>query len=189
MIDEEQKPANENEVIYSAEYHTTKVLLSLVVVAFPGAIVTGGAYLAILAEEYLPAGLLLFLATTMLLVSLECVLFKQLLFYPNRVVKSWYLFGRRMIRYSDASVSDPQNRWRSSLHTIFESKDNGKPVPLCFPIQYHDFFFPPRTRKAIEMIMDYLTEDKLNSPRKFKKSKLPKEVVSQICNRSQQSST
>lgn len=117
-----------------------------------------------------------------LVVSLECILFEQLLFYQDRVVKSWYLFGRRTIDYSNASVSDPQKhmRWLSTSHMIFESKDNGKPVALRLPIQYFDFFFPPRTAKAIEMIMDYLTAETGTTPRKFKNLTLPKGVVCQI---------
>jgi len=140
----------------------------------------GGAYLAALEGKYrglatllLPAAILPFL--------LDSVLFKEILFYQDRVVKIWHFFGKKAIRYSNGSVSFPEwyMRWLSSAHFIFESKENGRPVPMRMPLLYNAFFFSVDSAKQIEKIMAYLTEYDERHLRKFKKATLPKEVLCQ----------
>jgi hypothetical protein len=180
MPESDQTNLRKDEILFAAESHTTKVLLCVMIVGwFPLLMAFGGAYFAFVREDYFGGALLWFFGFIMLYVPLDAIFFKELLFYQDRVVKVWHLLGQKSIPYSRASVKGPDwyMRWLSSAHHIFESKDDGKPIPMRLPLLYHSFFFTPKTRKRIEMIMDYMTEDKENNPRKFRKSVLPKEVM------------
>jgi len=128
-MDDAQKSIDEDEVIFSARYSVAKLLISMIVAfIFPMVMLFGVAYPAILEEKYLRAGFAILIASALLFVYLESVFSEQLLFYQNRVVKRWYLFGRRAIHYSNASVTDPEwyIRWLSSGHYIFESREKWK---------------------------------------------------------------
>lgn len=177
MVENEQLSAQEDEVAFRAQYSLLKICFSILVCIFPLLILFGAAYLAIAAGKYVPAVACLFLAVIILMLPLEGIFVKHLLFYRGRIVKVWYLFGQKTISYSEASVKKPDMPWLSSVHFVFQSRDNGKPVPMRLPIHYHSFFFASDTAEKIEAIMDYLTDDKQNNPRKFKRFTLPVEVV------------
>lgn len=180
MVDKSEISANGDEVIFSAQYSSFRVWFSfLTAFTFLLTLLIAGACFAIRDGNYLGGGALAFVAACGALFILDAIFFKELLFYGDRVAKVWHLFGQRTISYSNASVSFPQwyMRWISSAHHIFESKENGRPVPLRLPIMYNAFFFPADTWERIDTIVNYLTQDDDNNPKKFRKTKLPKEII------------
>ncbi|MFZ5866838.1 MAG: hypothetical protein ACOYXY_13225 [Thermodesulfobacteriota bacterium] len=181
MANTDQIPVQANDVVLSAEYFGPKVWLVIIVLVIPVmCFFSAIAYLSILDGTY-TGSLALLVAASALIIALDSLFLKEIVFFQDRVMKAWHLLGQRTIYYSKASVTDPRVHmgWLSSsgVHYIFESNENGKPVRWRIPIGYIPFFFPSDTARTINMIMDYMTEDKENNPKKFKKAMLPKEVI------------
>ena len=178
----DQMNAQADEVIFRATYSALKLSVSMILAWVPFFLIFGGlAYDSMAKKEYWSLGLILFALGCGLYFLLDSMLFKELLFYQDRVVKIWYLLGQKTIHYSSASAAAPHwshRGWLSgSPNSIFESKDNGKRVLFRLPIMYCTFFLHSYMAKKIEGIIDYLADDKESNPRKFKKSTLPREVV------------
>lgn len=182
MADNDQANAQADDIVFSARYSRFKVWISIIVAILPVMFLSfGAAYLCMLRGKYLGAVALSLIGSCGLLFVLDSALFKGIEFFGDRVTKLWYVFGSRTVQYSSGMAKAPDwyMRLLSSAHFIVEVKDDGRPVPLRLPIMYYAFFFPSDTAKKIEMIIDYLTEDTENNPRKFKRSMLPKEFMVQ----------
>jgi hypothetical protein len=182
VSDDYQVNVPADDIIFAARYSPRKLWFYIIAFfTFPLVLMFVGVCLALAQKNYRGAVAGLTLGSVILLVFLEAIFFKELLFYRDRVMKVWHLFGQKTIPYTRANVKRPDwyMRWVSSAHHIFESEEDGRPIRMRLPLLYHSSFFPPKTATKIEMIMDYMTEDKENNPRKFRKSILPKEVVLQ----------
>ena len=179
MVENEQLKTQDDEIIFSARYSVSRVWLLLIVVAvFPTWLLFSVVYLDLVRGRYIDALLFSILPLLMLLFTLDSVFFKELLFYQDRVVKVWHIFGNRTIYYVAGKIVDPPRYWRWVLsgHHIRETRP-GKNFVIQIPILYVGSMFPSTTVQKIETIMDYLTQDVENNPRTFKKASLPKEVI------------
>jgi hypothetical protein len=171
-------PAKEpqNEIVYTGCYSKWRMYISLLIqIPFYLTLVIGTIIFCINDKEYVRAFLLtlMFLLPCILITS-DSILFKELIFYRDKVTKLWYLFGSRTIYYGNAKiVGPPRNmKWLSSAYQIRENNDKGKTILKQIPILYISFFFPSKTSKAIKEIGDFLTDDKESNPRLFKKTNL-----------------
>jgi hypothetical protein len=181
MVDKDQITKLEDEIIFSARYSPFRVWIMVMVVALlPMWLLFRVCYLDLLRGKYMDAFIVSVLPLLMLLVTLDSIFFKELLFYQDRVVKVWHLFGRRTIYYSAGKVVDPPHSWRwiFSYHHIRETRI-GKNFVIQIPILYIAWLFPSAAAAKIETIMDYLTQDIEDNPRNFKRATLPKEVTFQ----------
>jgi hypothetical protein len=179
MGDDEQTKTEQGEIIFSARYSVLRVWSMVIVVAmFPTWIFCYLLYIDVVHEKYIHAFFVSVLLLLMLLFTLDSILFKELLFYQDRVVKVWHIFGSRTIYYVAGKIVDPPRYWRWVLsgHHIRETR-SGKNFVLQIPVLYIGSMFPSTTARKIETIMDYLTQDVQNNPRNFKKASLPKEVI------------
>lgn len=171
--------ASEDEIIFSARYSLLRVWFSVIVAfLFPMYLFFYAAYAEVLRGAYILAATCCLMGCVILLMTLDAILFKALLFYADRVVKVWHLFGRRTIYYSRAKVIGPPKgyEWVSSGHAIRETR-TGRDFLLQVPISFMAFFFSSGTSKKIASILDYLTGDKEKNPRISTKSILPAEVI------------
>jgi len=165
-----------DETVYTGSYSKWKMYISLLItMPLYLTLIIGTIIFCINDKEYVKALLLiLILLLPWIVILLDSILFKDLVFYSDKVSKSWYFFGSRTIYYKYAKiVGPPRNmKWLSSAYQIRETNDNGKTILKQIPILYISFFFPSKTSKTIREIGDFLTDDKENNPRPFKKTNL-----------------
>lgn len=179
MGDDEQTYTEENEIIFSARYSPSKVWFTIITLfMFPMWILLSSAYHLTLKGQYSIATGCSLLGTAILLFTLDSLLFKELLFYRNRVVKVWRFLGQRTIYYSRAKVTGSSTSYRYFLR-VFQIKESqiGKALFIQVPISCIFFFFPPDVRNKISNIIDYLADDTSTGLKMFNKSSLPKEVI------------
>jgi len=165
-----------DEIVYTACYSKWRMYISLLIIMpFYLTLLIGTIIFCINDKEYVKALLLiLIMLLPWIVIILDSILFKELVFYSDRVTKSWYFFGSRTIYYKHAKiVGPPRNmKWLSSAYQIRETNDNGKTILKQIPILYISFFFPAKTSNSISEIGDFLTGDKENNPRPFNKTNL-----------------
>ena len=104
MVDVEQAKTKEDEIVFSARYSTFRVWAVLILIYGPFMpifflighfSISRGEYVGILSYLLCAAGSL---------IALDSVFFKEILFFQNKIVKVWYLFGERTIYYLQASL-------------------------------------------------------------------------------------
>jgi len=117
--------------------------------------------------------------------TIDIMLTKEFLFYSDRVVKVWYLLGRRTIPYASAVVRGPAEafRWIQKGYTIREFRDDWTRRFFQIPILYNARFVDREVAEQIDAIMAYMAEGPLNKPTRFTEVTLPKEVVSEVIGR------
>ncbi len=167
---------HQDEIVYTACYSKWKMYISfLIMMPLYLTLLIGTIVFCINDKEYVKALLLIliFLLPCIVIIS-DSILFKDLVFYSDKVTKSWYLFGSRTICYQSAKIVGPPKykEWLSSAYQIRETNEFGKTILKQIPILYISFFFPSKISKTIREIGDFLTEDKENNPRPFKKTNL-----------------
>jgi len=178
MADSEEITSQEEEILFSARYSVFRVwFMVIVVVMFPTWIFCYLLYIDVLKGEYIHAFFVSVFLLLMLLLALDSIFFKELLFYQDRVVKVWHIFGNRTIYYRTAKVIDPPWYLRWLSYAIRETGENGKDFLLRVPVSYVAGLFPSDSTKTIGKILDHLTEDTENRSRRFKKARLPKEII------------
>lgn len=181
MLDNGRAKTQEDEIIFSARYSPFRVWFSVIIMFLPFMwLFFGVAYADLLRGKYINALLLALMPSIALLFTLDSIFFRRLVFYEDRVVKLWYVLGQRTIYYSRAIVIGPPKyfHWLSSVYAIRETGENGKYLLMQIPISYIAFFFPSATSKGIETIVNCLTGDTANIPKRiFVKSRLPKEAI------------
>lgn len=106
---------------------------------------------------------------------------KRLVFYEDRVVQVWHFLGERTVYYARARfyTSTGYLAWLKKGFCIRDMTEDGLFAQLTgiLGISYNPVFAHPDTNKKVDKIMAYLTEDSDNSPRVFKNTELPKEIV------------
>ncbi len=171
-------PAKEpqDEIVYTACYSKWRMYISfLIMMPLYFTLAIGTIIFMIIDKKFIGALLwILIFLLPMTVLTLDSILFKELVFYSDKVTKSWYLFGSRTIRYQAAKIVGPPRNfeWLSSAYQIRETNEFGKTILKQIPILYISFFFPSKTSKTIREIGDFLTEDKENNPRPFKKANI-----------------
>jgi len=178
MVNDDQMKTHDDELVFSARYSPFRVWVMVIFIAmFPIWVFLRVSYLNLLRGEYLNA--FLFSAPLLLMIyfTLDSILFKELLFYSDRVVKIWHFFGRRTIYYRRAKVIHPPWYLRWLGHAIRETRENGKDLLMQMPVSYVACFLRADSIKMIGKILDYLTEDTENNQKPFRKARLPKEVI------------
>jgi hypothetical protein len=174
MAKDDGMTTHDDDLVFSQGYSAFKVWFSVIVLgALPMWLMFYACYLNLLRGEYIDALILSAVPLAMLLFVLDAIFFKELLFYRDRVVKVWYLFGHRTIYYRAAKVIDPppRFRWILTYHHIRETRP-GKAFVLQIPILYIGSFFPSASAEVIARILDYLTEHSQDNPRIIKKAEL-----------------
>jgi hypothetical protein len=194
MADNDQPSPQDDEVILSALYSPSKVLITWIVHLPLLLLFFGISYGALLEGGYLAGVFVALCSFGYLLLALHPIFVDELLFYQDRVVQMRRFFGPRTVYYSNGYVIGPPDKLLSSQYRIYELKEGGNalkkqpsafytswfvPVKRQLPISYIAFFFPSDTAKKVRAILDYLTDDK-EKLGMFKKSTLPKEVISQM---------
>ena len=179
MADDYGMTMHDDDLVFSARYSASKVWFAVIVLfTFPMWLMFNVCYLDLLRGKYIDALISSIVPLFMLLFVLDAIFFKDLLFYQDRVVKVWYLFGQRTIYYRAAKVVDPPPylRWILTNHHIRETRP-GKRFVVQIPILYIGSFFPSESVAVIARILDYLTEHSEDNPRIIKKAVLAKEVT------------
>jgi hypothetical protein len=172
MSDGAQTQTHEDEIILSARYSPLRVWFWLIIIfPLPALPFFYIAYACMRDGNYIGGAFVILLCAGLLIFALDALFFERLLFYQDRVVKVWRLFGRRTLYYSRASITQNEE---SIARYIVESYEDGSSVRFRLPIMYIARLFPRETTKRIGIIVDYLTEDNRKGSRKFKKSTLPK---------------
>jgi hypothetical protein len=181
MASEEPTTPHSDEIIFSARYSLFKVWISAIVVLVPFLwIFFAVVYHNFVVGDYVGATLFCLLATSLLfLVLLDSILCKELIFYHDRVVKTWHIFGQRTIHYSRAKLNRATTRlrWIAPVSAILEVNENGGYLLWQIPISYIAIFFPSDTSKKTEAILDYLIGGTENVHGRFMNSTLPKEAI------------
>jgi len=175
-----QTAAHEDEIIFSAQYSILKAWFSLLVAFLPVFwLLCYAAYTDVMNEQYMKAVILIVIAAPVALFMLDTIFFARLVFYEDRVVKSWHAFGQRTIYYSTARLNRPPRhfRWVSSAYAIRQVKCDGSYLFMQVPILYIAFFFPTSSAKKIDLIVDYLTSDSTYEMGMFTKHSLSKEEI------------
>lgn len=179
MADKAQTTLQHYEPILSARYTSG---WSWAAGAFAASIVYAavwGLYTYPLRGDYFRTVCAIIALPAYVLISLDILLTKEIVFYRDRVEKVWHLVGRRTIPYSTGLVRGPADefRWIQKGYTIREVGADGKAALVQVPIGYNARFVDSETAKQIDVIMAYMAGDKLNKPTRFTKATLPKEVV------------
>jgi hypothetical protein len=196
VVDSNPMTPQDDEVILSVRYTIGggyAGLSTLVVVWFCYV-----SYLLVLWEDYLRAAIAVPGCLILLGGSVSALFFKNLLFYRDRLVKVWHLFGQRTIPYSRAKmcVNPPWLRgilfpygkpllvpYREPFR-VRETDTTGRVRMIQTSIGFGSIFVSPDTNDKVEAIMSYLVgvEDKsklYEKSRIFTKSTLPKDILSQ----------
>lgn len=177
-MNSQTSPTKEHQVerVYAACYSKWKMYISLLIMMPLYFTLTIGTIIFLINDKMYIGALLwiTILLLPMIVLTLDSILFKDLVFYNDNVTKSWYLFGSRSICYQYAKIVGPPKyfEWLSSAYQIRETNDNGKTILKQIPILYISFFFSSNASKTIRDIGDLLTDDKENNPRPFKKTNL-----------------
>jgi len=118
-------------------------------------------------------------ALSAMIIILDSLLFKQIVFYTNRVTKYYYLLGQITVYYSNAEIDGPpgQFKWLSSAYKIRKTDEYGNALLKQVPMLFFAFFFSKRDMEQINNIINCLTEDLKNNPRIFKKNILNEEEL------------
>ena len=123
-------------------------------------------------NDYVSSILFAIIITILLVIVSDSLLFNNITFYEDRVVKEWFFVGSITIYYMRAKVIGPPSgfTWLSSAHQIRKTDENGKSLLRQIPIFYISFFFRKKDTNIIADILNYLTDDEHNNPRVFKKT-------------------
>jgi hypothetical protein len=145
--------------------------------------------------DYFEGLLLGFGCLGLLVAGVDMLFSKRILFYRDRVVKEWYLLGRRTIPYARAKLAVNPAWIRYSVWPfpypsegqpepfgIYETDGRGKVRPIQIPIGYGPSGVAPDTRNKVEAVICYLVgvEDRsklYEQSRIFVESDLPKELL------------
>jgi hypothetical protein len=115
--------------------------------------------------------IMLILLLPFLLLALNPLCFKEIIFYPNRVETVRRIFRGKTIYYSNGMVE------RGTLlpgYLIEELPEKGQLKSIPFLYAFELFFFPSEAGREIETILDYLTDDLSKKKlRPFKRFILP----------------
>ncbi|HQB40052.1 MAG TPA: hypothetical protein PL053_12385 [Deltaproteobacteria bacterium] len=177
---------NYNQVIFAAVYSRPKVILALLINALPFYLIIGIAYELFLTNNYdyksldlLTSAFFGLAALSAMIIILDSLLFKQIVFYTNRVTKYYYLLGQITVYYSNAEIDGPpgQFKWLSSAYKIRKTDEYGNALLKQVPMLFFAFFFSKRDMEQINNIINCLTEDLKNNPRIFKKNILNEEEL------------
>jgi hypothetical protein len=119
--------------------------------------------------------ILLLLLTPVLGFGLNPLLFKEFIFYPNRLGIVRRIFRSKTVYHSNAVV---EKGTLTAGHLIYEAREKGKPQQTPFFYDIYTSFFSSEAREEIENIFDYLTDDSSQkNPRIFKRRMLPLDVL------------
>lgn len=177
MVNGERDKPPADQIILKTKFSGSFFRFSQMATLFIIGIMFYAAYVHLLRGSYQRGVILILIVLLLVLMALRGTLTKEFLFYQDRVVQVWYLFGKRTIYYSRAQVEGPFFPWPAKGYQIKEIKEEGK-VPLRqIAISFGIRSMPPETIENIEAIFDYLTEDTKNNLRRCKKVTLPREVI------------
>lgn len=179
--------AAHDEVIYSAKYPPERVSVILIIycllmywwLSFTYDIVRD-IYDGIVAGEglrhfLLLSSILLLFLVPLLDMGVNPLLFKEIIFYSNRIEIVRRILKPKTVYYSCATVE--KGSWSSGyLVEKLPEKRKSKRTRFFYDIRLS--FFPTNTANEIESIFDYLADDSSQTnPRVFKRSTLPKDVL------------
>jgi hypothetical protein len=170
-----------DEIILEARYSGAAFWLSQIALLVFGCLVLYASYDYLLRGDYIKVALGLICAPFVLTVTVDQILTREILFYPDRVVKIWRFLGRRTIYYSNGQVKGPPPhlRWLQKAYHIKEVRQKGTNILQRVPILYNTRFFPSETARQVAVIMEFLTDKSEDNPRTFRKTLLPREAISQ----------
>jgi hypothetical protein len=187
LVDNHSVAPQDDEVILCVRYTTGggyAGLLVLIAVWF-----CWGFYILVLQGDYLGAAVVAPGCLMMLGVAASNLFFKHLLFYRDRIVKVWHLFGQRTVSYSRAKMC--VNTWirprilpYGKPFSVKETDSTGRVRLIQTSIAFGSVFVSPDTGDKVESIMSYLVgeEDKsklYEESRIFVRSALPKDILCQ----------
>jgi hypothetical protein len=156
----EERKGQGQEIIGCAYFSVEKAILPILVVLLLLAYFVYGSYETFLKRNY--TGVLIFfiadLATILFLV--DYLLSDRIIFYRNRVTKTWRVLGSRTIYYSNAKVFRNEYSTHTDTWIIGETEPAGKPLFLRLPICYgHRLYLSDKSEEILSILTD-LTDKK-----------------------------
>lgn len=154
------------------------VLLGTACIASPDFLIQRG--------KYLRAIVCAMGGTVLLVIGLDVLFTRHIVFFQDRVLKEWHLFGKRSILYSRANLvwaSRLNGPRKGKTYLIKEVGTSGRVPLLQMPIYYVAHCVTPETEKQIDAVLSYLvgveSDSRVSEKRRsFCRSLLPKEVLS-----------
>jgi len=148
IIENEEKSHNGKEVIF--RYDTARRLL--VAMVFFGVALLG--YLFLLIGNWFTVFLGIVMICIGLQSFLDVLLFKELIFSDNYILKKWFIFGGKKIEYSNLSASASKRMWTG---TVFFRDNRRKPFFQFFM----DFETFPIGNEGFKKIRKILIDKKI----------------------------
>jgi hypothetical protein len=187
VVDSHPNAPQDDEVILCVRYPNLRGWLAGICAIFLGTIPWYGVNVLVLRGDYVRGFILVVFCLMFFSLGVEVLFTKHILFYRDRIVKAWHLFGQRTIPYARARlVATPPSvgyKW-IKVFSIQEADGTGKIYTFQMPIRFTAHFVSWETRRKVETVTSYLVdlEDRsklYEESRIFAKSTLPKEILCQ----------
>lgn len=160
-----------HDAIYIAKYSSFKLLITFILLyPLPLYIIIGSSIDLFAASKYINSLSLILVVAPLICIFIESLLTKEIIFYNDSVSKIWHLFGEIRIEYAGGYIVCPTgfSRFLSSAYHI-----RGNNYSILHRIIFISFFFSTDTRKNVEDLISFLTDNSRKSVRKFSQIELP----------------
>jgi len=177
----------EDEVILRVRYTEISGWVRLfILISWGSALIAGSYFWMIPLGKYLRALLGVTAGLVLLMIGLEVLFSKHILFCKDRVVKEWHFFGMLSIPYSRAKLKSASLLNEPRKGNVYVIRDGGTSRSdhfLQVPICCRAYLVSSETHKQLAAVLSYLvgidSDSIVNREyRLFQRAVLPKEVLS-----------